>query len=108
MVRETWTDERLDDLAKRMDNGFGEVGAELRQQREQTALVREELGALRNQQEAMNSRFDDQQTNMNVRFDDQRNHVDTSFNALMRTIQIGFSLIGVLIAGLMTLIGIWL
>lgn len=86
MVREAWTDERLDDLKEHMDEGFREVRADLRQQREEMA----------------------QQKHMDARFDDQRNHVDTSFAALMRTIQIGFSVIGVLIAALMTLIGIWL
>lgn len=29
-VREAWTDERLDDLSRRMDNGFARVDAELR------------------------------------------------------------------------------
>lgn len=123
MARETWTDQRLDDLKEHMDEGFREVRADLRQQREQTASMREELGALRvmveNQQKGIGARFDDQQTNtnarfddqqatVNARFDDQRNHMDTSFEALMRTIQIGFTVIGVLMAALMTLIGVWL
>lgn len=89
MVREAWTDQRLDDLQKHMDDGFREVRADLRQQREEMARMA-------------------QQKHMDARFDDQRNHVDTSFAALMRTIQIGFSVIGVLIAALMILIGIWL
>jgi hypothetical protein len=29
-ARATWTDERLDDLARRMDDGFNRVDAELR------------------------------------------------------------------------------
>jgi hypothetical protein len=29
MAREAWTDERLDDLAKRMDKGFDEVKGEV-------------------------------------------------------------------------------
>ncbi len=29
-VREAWTDERLDDLSRRMDNGFARVDADLR------------------------------------------------------------------------------
>jgi ribosome recycling factor len=33
MPREAWTDERLDDLAKRMDKGFDEVKGEIRQLR---------------------------------------------------------------------------
>ncbi|HEU4739206.1 MAG TPA: hypothetical protein VFS54_09015 [Solirubrobacterales bacterium] len=30
VAREAWTDERLDDLAKRMDRGFDEVKGEIR------------------------------------------------------------------------------
>lgn len=33
MARETWTDERLDDLQKHMDNGFAEVKGEIRELR---------------------------------------------------------------------------
>jgi len=29
-VREAWTDERLDDLSKKMDQGFGRLDAEMR------------------------------------------------------------------------------
>lgn len=89
MVREAWTDARLDDLKDHMDEGFREVRADLRLQREEMARMA-------------------QQKHMDARFDDQRNHVDTSFATLMRTIQIGFSVIGVLIAALMILVGIWL
>jgi len=89
MVREAWTDERLDDFKEHMDEGFREVRADLRIQREEMARMA-------------------QQKHMDARFDDQRNHVDTSFAALMRTIQIGFSVMGVLIAALMILVGIWL
>jgi hypothetical protein len=48
MARETWTDERLDDLAKRMDKGFDEVKGE--------------VGELRKE---MNSRF----SSIDARFD---------------------------------------
>jgi len=86
MAREAWTDERLDDLQKHMDEGFHEVRAELRVQRQEMA----------------------QQKHVDARFDTQQGHMDARFDALMRTIQIGFSVIGVLIAALMTLVGIWL
>ena len=39
MAREAWTDERLDDLARRMDTGFSEVKGEIRD-------LRSELSAL--------------------------------------------------------------
>lgn len=38
-VRATWTDERLDDLSRRMDNGFDRVDADLRS-------LRAEMGAM--------------------------------------------------------------
>jgi hypothetical protein len=75
MAREAWTDERLDDLTKHMDENFREVRAELRQQRE-----------------AMSNMA--RQTDMDARFD-----------AVMRTMQIGFTLIGVVLAALLALVG---
>ena len=109
MARETWTDERLDDLTKHMDENFQELRADLRQQREETAAefavlrrqitsestflqkelgeVREGLGELRAEVKGLGEKMD-------VRFDD-----------LNRTLQIAFSLIGVVLAGLMGLIG---
>ena len=35
MARETWTDERLDDLAKGMDKGFDEVKSEVKDLRKE-------------------------------------------------------------------------
>jgi hypothetical protein len=42
--RVAWTDERLDDLANRMDAGFARVDAEIRELR---AELRTEIGGLR-------------------------------------------------------------
>ena len=39
MARETWTDERLDDLAKRMDAGFSEVKGEIRELRSEFSAM---------------------------------------------------------------------
>ena len=75
MAREAWTDERLDDLTKHMDENFREVRAELRQQREEMSNMA-------------------RQTDMDARFD-----------AVMRTMQIGFTLIGVVLAALLALVG---
>jgi hypothetical protein len=44
MGRAAWTDERLDDLARRMDAGFARVDADIRELRME---LRTELGALR-------------------------------------------------------------
>jgi hypothetical protein len=42
--RSAWTDERLDDLANRMDAGFARVDADIRELRME---LRSEIGALR-------------------------------------------------------------
>jgi hypothetical protein len=50
MAREAWTDERLDDLSKKVDDGFRETRAEMREQirgvRSEMSEIRGELGAL--------------------------------------------------------------
>lgn len=49
MAREAWTDERLDDLNKKVDEGFKEIRAEMREEfqgvRGEMAQVRAEIGA---------------------------------------------------------------
>lgn len=51
MERMAWTDERLDDLSRRMDAGFARVDADIRELRHDTrtglAEVRGEIEALR-------------------------------------------------------------
>jgi len=81
--REAWTDERLDDLASHMDDGFREVRAELRQQRGEMA----------------------RQKDIDARFDAHQQYMDARFDSLNRTMQIGFSLIGGVLVGLLGLIG---
>jgi hypothetical protein len=72
MVRETWTDERLDDLAGRMEKGFDEVKGEIREVKGEVRELRVEMNGLRSE---VNTRFD----SMNQRFD-----------AMQRTMIIGF------------------
>lgn len=48
MARETWTDERLDDLKEHMDEGFREVKAE----------IREVKGEVRDLRASMDAKFD--------------------------------------------------
>jgi ribosome recycling factor len=52
MVREAWTDERLDDLQKHMDKGFDEVKAELRETRAELKGEIQDLAA------KMDAKFD--------------------------------------------------
>ena len=65
--RESWTDERLDDLKEHIDENF-------RQQREEIALMA--------QQKEMDARFD---------------AVDKRFDDVIHMMQIGFGVIGVIL-----------
>jgi hypothetical protein len=58
MAREAWTDERLDDLARRMDRGFEEVKGEVRD-------LRTEMNA---RFAAVDARFDAMQRTMIIGF----------------------------------------
>ena len=55
MVREAWTDERLDDLKEHMDEGFREVKAEIRSTRTE---LKGEIGELRAGLERLGDRID--------------------------------------------------
>ena len=98
MARETWTDERLDDLTKRVDEGFRETKVELLQLREgvsaESASLRQELGEVR---EGLGE--------LKAEVKGLGERMDAGFASLNRTMQIAFSLIGVVLAGLMGLIG---
>ena len=87
MAREKWTDERLDDLAKRVDRGFAEVKGEVRDLRAE-----------------MNERFNSIDSRFNS-IDDRFNSIDDRFDAMQRTMIIGFasivaSVVGAVVAGL--------
>lgn len=86
MVREAWTDERL-------DQGFREVRAEMRELRVEIGQVREALGELRAEIKGLEKKFD-------AKFD----AVDKRFDDLMRTMQIGFGLIGAVLVALVGMV----
>ena len=46
MARDTWTDERLDDLNKKVDDGFKDMRTEFRAVRGEMQGLREEMGAM--------------------------------------------------------------
>jgi uncharacterized coiled-coil DUF342 family protein len=87
MVREAWTDERLDDLKDHMDEGFREVRTDIRQLRAGLDSLKGEVGELREE------------------VGDLRGEVKGGFAALNRTLQIAGGLIGAMFVGLMGLIG---
>ncbi|MGN6556768.1 MAG: hypothetical protein ACTHLH_02000 [Solirubrobacterales bacterium] len=94
MVREAWTDERLDDLKDHMDEGFREVRADIRSLKSEMGAVRGEIGELRGEIGEIRGEVGGLREEMNARFD-----------ALNRTLQISFGLFGVILAGILGLIG---
>jgi uncharacterized coiled-coil DUF342 family protein len=86
MARETWTDERLDDLSKHMDENFREVRADIRELRGDVKSVKGEVGELREE------------------VGELRGEMNAKFDGLNRTLQIGFGSIGSVLVGLMALI----
>ncbi|HET7589981.1 MAG TPA: hypothetical protein VFK14_07320 [Solirubrobacterales bacterium] len=87
MVREAWTDERLDDLVKDMDKNFDKAHADARELRAGLDSVKGEVGELREE------------------VGELRGEVKAGFAALNRTLQIAGGLIGTMFVGLMGLIG---
>ncbi len=53
MARETWTDERLDDLNKKVDEGFREIREEFRAVRGEMQGLRGEIQGVRGEVAAM-------------------------------------------------------
>jgi hypothetical protein len=87
MVREAWTDERLDDLREHMDEGFREVRSDIRDLRKGLDSVKGEVGELREE------------------VGELRGEMKAGFAAMTRTLQIGFGLMGTFFVALVGLIG---
>ena len=94
MVREAWTDERLDDLKDHMDEGFRDVKAEFREIRADIRELRSGLDAVRGEVGELREEVGELRGEMNAKFD-----------ALNRTLQIGFGLTGTFLVALVGLIG---
>ncbi len=61
--RETWTDERLDDLSKKVDDGFARLDADIRELRAEVKVQGDGLRA------EMNAQGDSLRAEMNARFE---------------------------------------
>src|SRR5512144_869055 len=66
--REKWTDERLDDLNRKVDDGFARLDGDVRELRGEVKDLRSE----------MNARFD----KMNARFGTMKDSIDARFDTL--------------------------
>ncbi|HWO46780.1 MAG TPA: hypothetical protein VNM41_01875 [Solirubrobacterales bacterium] len=100
MVKEAWTDERLDDLSK----GVGEVRAEVIELRKEVGHVREELGELRSEIKGLKTSMGLEIKGLKETMDARFEAVDRRFDDLIRTMQIGFSLTGAVLVALIGLI----
>lgn len=59
MPRETWTDERLDDLSAKVDSGFARLDGDIRELRKEVKSQGETLrGEMNDLRSEMNARFD--------------------------------------------------
>lgn len=94
MVREAWTDERLDDLKKHMDEGFREVRADIRE-------LRGEVGSIRGEASSLKGEIGE----LREEVGELRGEMRAGFAALNRTLQIAAGLIGAMFVGLIGLIG---
>lgn len=104
MAREAWTDERLDELAARMDKGFDDVKVEVRDLRSDMGKGFERVDAdIRELRSDMKKGFE--------RVDDRFVAVDTRFDSLQRTMIIGFvtlfaSIVASVIGGLFAVLAL--
>ncbi|MBK5220585.1 MAG: hypothetical protein JJE35_12500 [Thermoleophilia bacterium] len=94
-MRQTWTDERLDDLNAKVDRGFDRVETEMRAQRHE---FKSELGEL---QAEMSARFD----KVDTRFDRVEERIDTRFDLLTARIDaLNRTLLGFAVAAFIALL----
>ena len=92
--RESWTDNRLDEGFREIRTETASLRGEVGELRAELAHVREELGELRAEikgvKETMDAKFD---------------AVDKRFDDVIRTMQIGFGLMGTMFVAVIGLIG---
>ncbi len=106
MMREAWTDERLDDLKAHMDEGFREVRADIRESRGEVSSVRGEVSSVRGEVSSVRgevSSVKGEIGELREEVGELRGEMNAKFDGLNRTLQIGFGLIGSVLVGLMAL-----
>jgi hypothetical protein len=104
-MRQSWSDDRLDELNRRLDAGFQRVDARFAGVDGQFKRVDRQFERVDRQFERVDRQFAELRAEMNLRFE----HVDARFDALNRTImQVGGGLIGTLIVTCGALVGIQL
>jgi chromosome segregation ATPase len=94
------TDERLDALANRMDEGFREVRAELKAE---TSALRGEMGTLRGEMGTLRAQTVEVHKEIGV-VREGLGEVKAEIKGINRTVQVGFGLTGAVLAGILGLI----
>jgi tetrahydromethanopterin S-methyltransferase subunit G len=92
--RENWTDERLDDLNKKVDDGFAETKAEMRegfarvdgQIKDLRSEMNTRFNAVDTRFNAVDGRFDKMNESINARFDKMNESINARFDALNRNL----------------------
>jgi hypothetical protein len=98
-ARAAWTDERLDDLARRVEDGFNRVDNDLRS-------LRRELGARIEAQGAhLGARIEAQGAHLGARMEGRSDALGARIDALQRTmLQVGGATIAAVIATLVSVL----
>jgi hypothetical protein len=103
MAREAWTDHRLDDLNKKVDDGFGEM-------REEFRAVRSEMGRafqamrteLRTESQATRNEMKKELQGVRTEMKEELRAIHGEIGALNRTvIQLAFAMVGTVFLGFM-------
>ena len=103
-MRDTWTDERLDDLSRRMETGFDRVHQDLRDLNGRFDAFNQRMDE---RFESANKRTDERFEAANQRTDERFDAVDARFDSLQRTmLQIGGGMIAAFIGLIAAFIGL--
>lgn len=105
--RESWTDQRLDDLSNRVDEGFRELRAEIASVRGEIGSVRGEIASVRGEVSELRAELGQVREGLGeirAEMKGLEKKFDAKFDAMNRTLQIGFGLIGAVLTGILGLI----
>jgi uncharacterized coiled-coil DUF342 family protein len=87
MARETWTDERLDDLNKKVDDGFARVGDDIRELRGELKTQGKELRAeIKAQGEELRGEIKSQGKELRGEMNELRREMNERFDSVNRTL----------------------
>jgi chromosome segregation ATPase len=84
MPRETWTDERLDDLSKKVDDGFARLDGDIRELRAEVKAQGDSLrGEIKSQGETLRAEIKTQGETLRGEMNDLRSEMNARFDATL-------------------------